>query len=206
MPAETSPAPTLPEHHRHGIRRRPRRSRDGPGRQHILHRRIHQHVQDPDQRHPEDQRSGNVAFRIADFSRDHVQVIPAIVGPQRSHQRSHESGHSAFGAGKAAGKVLPASSAVAEADHHDAENDGDFQEGEHQLKVARLLDPDVVENRNQGGGRNRHQLSVGDRKRSRRESCGQKKLKAGKFPSTRTKPVARVAIEAGLAIRNQVQA
>ena len=25
---------------------------------------------------------GNVAFRIADFSRNHVQVIPAVVGPQ----------------------------------------------------------------------------------------------------------------------------
>ncbi len=169
MPADTRPAPTLPSTTRHGIGRRPRRSRDGPRRQHILHRRIHQHVQDAHQGHAEDQRARNVAFGIANFSRDHVQIIPAVVGPERGHQSSHEAGHSTFGAGKAAREVLPASAAVAETDDHDAENDGDFQESEHQLKVARLLDPDVVEDGNQRSGRNCHQLSVGNRKRARNE-------------------------------------
>ena len=205
MPADTMPAPKLPSTtamaSEAGLCEAGNRSR----RQYILHRGIYQHVQDPDQGDSEDQCPRNVALRIADFSRDHVQVIPAVVGPQRRHQRSHEPSHPTFRSGKAAGKVLPTAAAVTEADHHDAEDDGNFQEGEHQLKVARLLDPDVVEDRNQSSGGNCHQLSVGDRKRPEITLCA-KKLRAGKFPRTRTKPVASVAMEAGLAMRNHVQA
>ncbi len=100
---------------------------------------------------PKIRASGNIAFRIANLAGDHVQVVPSIVSPQRRDQGGHEPGHSALGAGKAAGEVLPVSSAVAESNHHNAQDDGDFQEGEHQLKVAGSLDPDVIEDGNQDG-------------------------------------------------------
>ena len=48
-------------------------------------------------------------------------------------------------AGKAAGEILPTPAAVTEADHDDADNDRDLQQGEDELKFARPLDPDVIQ-------------------------------------------------------------
>src|SRR4051812_32860146 len=81
----TQPGPKTPSFARHGIRSRPRSGRNRPSRQHILHRRIYQHVQNTDQRDAKNQGSWNVPFRTADFSRNHVQVIPAVVSPQGSN-------------------------------------------------------------------------------------------------------------------------
>src|SRR6202022_4995688 len=70
-------------------------------------------------------------------------------------------------------EIPPASAAVTEPDHHDAENNSDFQESEHQLEVACLLDSDVVEDRNQRGCGDRHELSISNRKRARDDVVGE---------------------------------
>ena len=129
--------------------------------------------------HAGNQRNRNIALRLLYLAGDHVQVVPAVIGPQRRHQRRHEAGDAAFGAGEGGGKVAPAASGcaagAAEADHHDAKNDCHLQHREHELEFAGLLDSKVVQKRNENGSGNGHKLSPGDGERDRDNVRGEER-------------------------------
>ena len=147
------------------VGRRAGRARYRRRRQHILHACIHEHVQRAHDGHPGDQRDGNIPLGLADLARHHVEIVPAIVGPESRDQRRHEARDAALGARERAREIAPAAAAVAEADHHDADDDADFQEREDQLKLPRLLHPDVVQKSDRGDGSNRNEMTFRDRDR-----------------------------------------
>ena len=146
------------------VGRRAGRARDRRRRQHILHACIHEHVERAHDGHPGDQRDGNIPLGLANLARHHVEIVPAIVGPESGDQRRHEARDASLCARERAREIAPAAAAISEAHHHDAHDDADLQEREHQLKLPRLLHADVVQERNEHCGCNRRQLAVADRK------------------------------------------
>jgi len=101
--------------------------------------------------------------------------------------------------------MAPTPRRIAEADENDPENGRDLQQSENQLELSGLLDAGVIEQGNKNRGGKGNKLSVCDCKRPCQTVIG-KEAKNGKRPRMRTNPVVTVAIEAGFAIRNQVQA
>ena len=152
----------VPEHQRHGVGGGAFRGRYSRGRQHILHRCVHQNVKSAHCRHTPNQRERNIALRIADLARHHVQVVPAVVGPERSHECREKAGHAAFCSRELSGEVCPCASAIGEADGHNSENDRNLQQGEQKLEFTSAADANVVQPRNQYRGRDRYQLAVGE--------------------------------------------
>ena len=161
----------------HCIGRWPLGGGNGIRRQNILHRRIHQHIQEANRGHAGNQRDGNVSLRLLHFARDHVEIVPAVIGPQSRDQRRHEAGHAAFCSAEATCEICPASThrtPSAETDRDNPNNDGDFQHREHQLKFASFLNSDVVQHGDEDGGGNGDDLSPGQRKGSSDDIGGEK--------------------------------
>src|SRR6202451_4549045 len=134
---------------RYCVRRRALRGCDHRSREPILDARIHQHIQQSHGRDPGNQCDGNTSLRPFDLAGDHVEVVPSVRGPKGGNECGHETGDAALGADVDFAEVAPTSMAATEADDNDAENDHDLQHCEYQLKLAGLLDAEIVEHRNQ---------------------------------------------------------
>ena len=93
---------------------------------------------------------------------------------------------------------------VAEAKHkrrHD-ENQNSLEHGEDELKVAGLLDAQIVQPGDEpchGDGEH-----LRPQQRNRPGTCAPSQWNAGKTPSVRARPLVTAAIEAGLATANHV--
>ena len=205
IPAETMAAPHAPTLIAMASEAGRSRGGHGGGRHYVLHRGVQNHVQRTDHGDAENQGDGDAAFGTADFSGDHVEVVPTVVGPERCDERSHESGDAALRTFESGSEIGPSAVRKGESDADDGEDHRDFQDGEEQLKLAGFLDADVIERRDENGSGDGDQLSPGDADAELERFVGRKE-RAGKVPRMRTMPEVTVAMEAGLATMNQVQA
>ena len=83
------------------------------------------------------------------------------------------------------------------------QNQNDFEAGEYELEVGRLLDAEIVEPGNKPGDRDSEKLRP-ERAEQGRGMGSLSQWKAGKKPSVRASPMVTAAMEAGLATANQV--
>ena len=134
-------------------------------RQHVLHRGVRQHVKHGNDADARDQRNRDRALRPPDLSAHHVQVVPAVIGPQRRHQRRHESCDAAGRPCKVRAEILPRSAGGRESDDANADDHHHLQDGEDQLELSGSFHADVVQPGDERGGGDRHQLSIGNDER-----------------------------------------
>src|SRR5690606_20110858 len=114
------------------------------GRHHVEVRQVREHVDGRHGHYAADQRAGNVAVRVADLARRHVQVVPPVVGPQCGDERGEEADGAAAVGGRRSpvGDVAPAHDG-GEAD--DGKDQPDLEHGDSGLDARAGLDADVVE-------------------------------------------------------------
>ena len=94
---------------------------------------------------------------------------------------------------------------IAESNDDDSDDDGDFQQGEDELELSRLLYAEVIHDRDNNCLPDREQLAVGDGE-GRGETGLEKNAKTENVPSIRTSPTVMVAIDPGFAMTNHVHA
>ena len=131
--------------------------------QNVLHGSIKEDVKRSNDGYTCDEREGDVAFGCANFFGYHVEVIPSVICPQRGDQGQEETVHTALRTQQLAGEVCPRSFGSSETNNHDADDDRDFQNREYELEIAGFLYAEIVEKRNENGGCDSDDLSVGER-------------------------------------------
>ena len=127
-----------------------------------MHRRIQPHVKRRHNSHANNERAWNAALRVAHLAGHHVEIVPAVVGPQRCYQRRHESGHAAFGANEFRGEIVPATRRCREAEQHDDDNHHYLQAGKNELEFSCFFYAQIIQPGNQQGGGNCDQMAVLD--------------------------------------------
>ena len=91
----------------------------------------------------QNQRTRQIALRIADLRRHHADVVPAIVGPEGAHHGGKESGNTPHG-GHVLGKVGEVACPGKEADGNHCADEGHFQDRDEDLYIAARLYAHIV--------------------------------------------------------------
>ena len=110
-------------------------------------------------RRSRNQGAGQAALRIADLRRDHADVIPAVVGPQRAHQRGEETGGPS-GCGNRRCQIGRASLPCQKADEDDPADERQLQGGDGHLNPASELHAGVIDPAQHQNQRHRAELAV----------------------------------------------
>src|ERR1041385_1199892 len=132
------------------------------GRHHKLYGSIYADIKHSHNRHPGYQRYGNASLWIANLTADHVEVIPAVISPERRDQRGHKTSHSAFGSEKCSAKVTPVSRCRAEACSNDHGDHHNFERGHHELEVSGFAYAQIIQSGDQYRCANRDQMAVSE--------------------------------------------
>ncbi len=150
---------------------------------------IHAEVDQGDRRHPQDQRARQVALRIFDLSGGEGDVVPALVRPEHRHHRQHEasdadpsrrpSGGARRSARRAGARrdrrreerqeMIGAAAPDRQAQDHEAGEGEQLHHRHDPLEEAALLDPEIVDDRQEHDHEDGVQLPRRDDERVTRE-------------------------------------